>query len=417
MKISKFVAALALCAVCAAPMPANAQFLKKLGDALSKADKALSKKSDKSKSQMDNLVDMPGVTLEVLDVYHDGLGAKVDFRISNSSQNVYDITFNGTDGLDGWAKSQAVGADGQARKCYVPVIGDHEGLDMVTRHRLMPGTTSLGSFKISNLSRDIKSLNNFSIAGLWQANEDNNNHNFNFIFNGPVAISTPENTNAANVYCTIPTLNVSLDKVERDKGMVMYYLTLTNSGKETLKYQPNSGYVKDLNGQDHYRFGMMVNGKELGNYDYVTFDPGSPVSAVFAVPGVADTVSAMDDVIWMFRKPEYFISIRDQEISTAGTSAAQSSTKATTPGTVTGVRKGANLVATLRQFKSITWDYNADFGVIANVPGMWIVVDEADLTPEGQKVINALTSDMENGICFSIDYIKPTAKVGEFEKN
>ena len=143
MKISKFVAALALCAVCAAPMPANAQFLKKLGDALSKADKALSKKSDKSKSQMDNLVDMPGVTLEVLDVYHDGLGAKVDFRISNSSQNVYDITFNGTDGLDGWAKSQAVCADGQARKCYVPVIGDHEGLDMVTRHRLMPGTTSL----------------------------------------------------------------------------------------------------------------------------------------------------------------------------------------------------------------------------------------------------------------------------------
>lgn len=295
MRISKFVAALTVCAVCAAPMPANAQFLKKLGDALSKADKVLSKKSDKSKSQKDNLVDMPGVTLEVLDVYHEGLGAMVDFKISNSSQNVYDITFNGTDGLDGWAKSQAVGADGQARKCYVSVIGDHEGLDMVTRHRLMPGTTSFGSFKISNLSHDIKSLNNFSIAGLWQANEDNNNHNFNFIFNGPVAITTPENTNV-------------------------------------------------------------------------------------------------------------------------GTSAVQGSAKES-GDTVTGVRKGANLVATLRQFKSITWDYNADFGVIANVPGMWIVVDEADLTPEGLKVINAITSDMENGIRFSIDYIKPTAKVGEFEKN
>jgi len=74
-------------------------------------------------------------------------------------------------------------------------------------------------------------------------------------------------------------------------------------------------------------------------------------------------------------------------------------------------------VNTLRRHKNITWDYNADFGVIANVEGMWFVVDEEDLTPQSQKIINAIPSDMENSINFSIDYIKPTAKVGQFENN
>lgn len=86
--------------------------------------------------------------------------------------------------------------------------------------------------------------------------------------------------------------------------------------------------------------------------------------------------------------------------------------------TTTGeIRRGASLVETLRQFSNITWDYNADFGVTANVGDYWLVISEDDLTPQGLDVINAITSDMENNISFSIDYIKPSAKVGEFEHN
>ena len=81
------------------------------------------------------------------------------------------------------------------------------------------------------------------------------------------------------------------------------------------------------------------------------------------------------------------------------------------------IRRGANLVATLRQFANITWDYNADFGVTANVGDYWLVISDDDLTPQGLEVINSIPSDMENDIKFSIDYIKPTAKVGEFQRN
>lgn len=89
----------------------------------------------------------------------------------------------------------------------------------------------------------------------------------------------------------------------------------------------------------------------------------------------------------------------------------------TVPASASGLRKGANLVETLKQFDNITWDYNADYGVTANVGEYWITIPEDDLTPEGQEIIHSILSDMVNDIKFSVKYIKPSAKVGEFEHN
>ncbi|MCM1142011.1 MAG: hypothetical protein NC453_25865 [Muribaculum sp.] len=93
------------------------------------------------------------------------------------------------------------------------------------------------------------------------------------------------------------------------------------------------------------------------------------------------------------------------------------STKSTESVTVNGVTitKGTNLAETLRKFNNITWDYNADFGVTATVGNVWITIDESDLTQKGQDIINAIPSDMENNIPFSVDYIKPSAKINQFE--
>lgn len=79
------------------------------------------------------------------------------------------------------------------------------------------------------------------------------------------------------------------------------------------------------------------------------------------------------------------------------------------------IKKGAPIAETLRKFKSVTWDYNADFGVTATVGNVWIVIDESDLTENGQEIINAIPSDMENNISFSVDYIKPAAKITQIE--
>jgi hypothetical protein len=79
------------------------------------------------------------------------------------------------------------------------------------------------------------------------------------------------------------------------------------------------------------------------------------------------------------------------------------------------IKKGAPIAETLKKFKKISWEYNADFGIIARIGDAWIVVDEADdITPQGREFMNTITSDMVPDLQFSINYIKPTAKIKEF---
>ena len=79
------------------------------------------------------------------------------------------------------------------------------------------------------------------------------------------------------------------------------------------------------------------------------------------------------------------------------------------------IKKGAPTVETLKKFKNVTWEYNADFGIIAHIGDAWIVVDEVDdLTPQGREFMNGIYSDMVPDLQFSVDYIKPTAKIKEF---
>lgn len=270
--------------------------------------------SSAASAQEDNLVPMPDVEFRYVEAYHDGLGAVVDFTLTNNSQNLYDITFNGTNGLDGWSKSQAVGGDGVARSCYVRALDGNTSMDMVTRYRLMPGTTAKGRFKINKLDRAITSLNGISIAGLWQANEDNNNHNFRFTVNGLIEVVTPINTTQDGVYCTLPELAVTFDKVERRPNHIAFFFTLKNIGQTPLKFQPNFGYVKDINGKDDYSFGIVYDNRELGGYETVVLEPGKTASGIFGVMDVPVSVNAMERIIWILEKPEYLIQLNNPTI-------------------------------------------------------------------------------------------------------
>jgi hypothetical protein len=78
------------------------------------------------------------------------------------------------------------------------------------------------------------------------------------------------------------------------------------------------------------------------------------------------------------------------------------------------IKKGDPTVETLKKFKNVTWEYNADCGIIAYIGTAWIVVDEVDdLTPQGREFMNGIYSGMVPDLQFSLDYIKPTAKITE----
>ena len=82
----------------------------------------------------------------------------------------------------------------------------------------------------------------------------------------------------------------------------------------------------------------------------------------------------------------------------------------------TTITVGAPLAETLKKAKGVKFEYNADFGVDAVVGNVMIRIPDEDITKEGQDFVNALLSDIEPDIAFKISFIKPSAKIKDFEK-
>ena len=83
----------------------------------------------------------------------------------------------------------------------------------------------------------------------------------------------------------------------------------------------------------------------------------------------------------------------------------------------TTITVGAPLAETLKKARGVTFDYNADFGVSAVVGNVVINIPDEDITKEGQDFVNAILADISPNIDFKISYIKPSAKIKDFDKN
>lgn len=82
----------------------------------------------------------------------------------------------------------------------------------------------------------------------------------------------------------------------------------------------------------------------------------------------------------------------------------------------TTITVGAPLAETLKKAKGARFEYNADFGVDVVVGNVMIRIPDEDITKEGQDFVNAIPSDMDPDIAFKISFIKPSAKIKDFEK-
>ena len=82
----------------------------------------------------------------------------------------------------------------------------------------------------------------------------------------------------------------------------------------------------------------------------------------------------------------------------------------------TTITVGAPLDETLKKAKGARYEYNADFGVDVVVGNVMIRIPDEDITKEGQDFVNAIPSDMDPDIAFKVSFIKPSAKIKDFEK-
>ena len=82
----------------------------------------------------------------------------------------------------------------------------------------------------------------------------------------------------------------------------------------------------------------------------------------------------------------------------------------------TTITVGAPLAETLKKANGARYEYNADFGVDVVVGNVMIRIPDEDITKEGQDFVNAIPSDMDPDIAFKVSFIKPSAKIKDFEK-
>lgn len=83
----------------------------------------------------------------------------------------------------------------------------------------------------------------------------------------------------------------------------------------------------------------------------------------------------------------------------------------------TTIAVGEPLAETLRKAKGVTFEYNADYGVACNIGKVYISIPDEDITKAGLDYVNSLTSDIEPNLDFKLEYIKPSAKIKDFEIN
>lgn len=83
----------------------------------------------------------------------------------------------------------------------------------------------------------------------------------------------------------------------------------------------------------------------------------------------------------------------------------------------TTIAVGESLAETLRKAKGVTFEYNPDYGVACNIGKVYISIPDEDITKAGLDYVNSLTSDIEPNIDFKLEYIKPSAKIKDFEIN
>ena len=82
----------------------------------------------------------------------------------------------------------------------------------------------------------------------------------------------------------------------------------------------------------------------------------------------------------------------------------------------TTITVGAPLAETLKKAKGARYEYNADFGVDVVVGNVMIRIPDEDITKEGQDFVNAIPSDMDPDIAFKVSFIKPSARIKDFQK-
>ena len=229
-----------------------------------------------------------------------------------------------------------------------------------------------------------------------------------------------------------PGIGFTFGSCYRENGNVYLVFQYPNQSKRDIEnvgiynYEPNETFVYGPTGSK-YTIAMIGLGDSRSSEGVsVNIPAGGFTNGYLIITGVPADVNKLGRVIFtsagqyvndaiMHRYRFVLDNVAITEPANEGSNGSSAAGEAA-PEDGVKVAKGMPLADTLRKLGNVTYDYNADSGIWASAGNIAIVIDEDQLTPQGTKFINSLTSDIEPNIDFKPEYVKPAAVIKHIEK-
>lgn len=297
---------------------AQAQFFKKLGKVagavINAAAGSAKTSSNSSASNGGAKGYIPNVDFQVKSCEYWGDDVLVRFVVTNTSSS--DLLFRPYFG-----DMDAASAQDDADNIHAIEfnVGGDEGWGYEVFKTLPAGVPVKGYITIKDVHTSCRSIKSVHFSGIVAPDDKSGGTQFSYTI-GANAIEMPNNTNADNIFVSLPILQFNMNKIYRDKTgkNVIIDATVKNLGSRELKLSDSDGSghaVYDSEGNP-YKHTMTIGGVNLSSWDGVVLPPETPMKAQITIPNVPANIHEFSIIKHKTTcgNQYYYIQIKNQKI-------------------------------------------------------------------------------------------------------
>lgn len=289
---------------------ANAQFFKKLGkvagaiiDAASKESESSNSSSSSSSSGYSNSI--PHVNFKVTGCEYWGDNVLVRFVVSNTSSSDIDLEIS--------YKCKATDEEGNSHDVSAHIENEKNlGRTICT---LPPDVPVKGYLSVLNVPVGCKTIKRVDFDGVVYAGKNKSILSFKYPI-GQNTIEYPDNTNADNIFSSLPILRYNLNSVKHVGNNVVVTATVKNDGVNNFAITSRDGNMVYDDEGNSYEMETTVGGKELGSWTGQTIAKDIPMKMVFTIKNVPANVNKFSIIKMMYScgSENYYVQLKNQSV-------------------------------------------------------------------------------------------------------
>lgn len=215
----------------------------------------------------------------------------------------------------------------------------------------------------------------------------------------------------------------------RQDGTVYLVFQYPNQGNRDVEniwirnYEPGETAVYGPDG-NKYNIAMIALGdRESSEGVSVNIPQGGYANGYLAITGVPANVNSLGKVIFnstgqypMDAVSHNYRFVLDN-VAITEPPVAKTSGEEVDPSILDGsaIKAGLPLAETIRKAGKVIWSYGVDNGLYCSFGKVSLVIPDSAITKAGLAKLDALTSDINPDIDFSVNYLKPDAKITYFD--